>query len=247
MPQRAHMWGHTGAASCGGTAGLWHPLLLPTLARRARAVAPSLPAPGLRFGLVTPGSCPGGVEAFSGPLLVGVKGIRVLDPRRRWGVPPLWAMLLTGCVEASFPLLACSVCRAGKNAGSAPPAAALHTCHRPGPHFAAQAALRSSWRACSSLPAGCWRCGAGAGSVAEQDQGQGATSERRTGAWGCQGAAPVLWRPRGGDPCSGRGVRPERAACHTLAWWPQHLRASCFCIFIDSASCRNWMGGPWSS
>ena len=58
------------------------------------------------------------------------------------GVPPLWAMLLTGCVEASFPL-ACWVCRAGENAGLVPPAAALHTCHRPGPGSAAQAALRS--------------------------------------------------------------------------------------------------------
>lgn len=88
------------------------------------------------------------------------------------GVPPLWAMLLTGYVEASFPL-ACWVCRAGENAGLVPPAAALHTCHRPGPGSAAQAALRSLVACLQFTLGGVLALRCGAGSAAEQDQGPG--------------------------------------------------------------------------
>ena len=86
----------------------------------------------------------GGFEGDSGP-----------RPSEALGVPSLWAMLLTGSVEASSPLLMCRACRAVENAGSVPPAAALHTCHRPGPGSALPAALRSLMGVCSSHAGGC--------------------------------------------------------------------------------------------
>lgn len=226
--------------------GLWHPLLLPTLARRTCS-GPQPAGPGAAFSAWSLlARCPGGVEAFWAPA-GGCEGDSGPRPSEALGVPPLWAMLLTGCVEASFPLLACSVCRAGENAGSAPPAAALHTCHRPGPGSAAQAALRSLVACLQFTPGGVLALRCGAGSVAEQDQGPGCYLRGGQGPGGVreqrqccetQGWRPLFWA----------GVRPERAAaCHTglVASAPPH--ASCFCIFIDSASCRNWMGGPWSS
>ena len=153
-PPRAHMWGHTGAASCGGTAGFG----IPCCYQRwpgARAVAPSLPAPGLRF---RPGhSWHVALEEskHSGPLLVGVKGIRVLDPRRRWASHPsgrcslraVWK-LASHCWRARCAVLERTQdrplppqpCTPATGLGPVPPRRLLSV---------------PSWRACSSLPAGC--------------------------------------------------------------------------------------------
>lgn len=184
------------------------------------------------------------------------------------GVPSLWAMLLTGSVEASSPLLMCRACHAVENAGSVPPAAALHTCHRPGPGSALPAALRSLMGRLQFMRREVLALQCGAGSIAEQDQrpghspgggqGPGGTREQRqcrgdpgTGRVGRVGrvTASASRARRGPWPCSGRETRrqlspSEVLACCTGPVAPAPLHAGCVFIFVNSAPSRSWTGGP---
>lgn len=195
MPPTCPCVDHTVAPSCGGTAGFGI-LLLPTLARRTCS-SPQPAGPGAVFSAwQLLARCPGGVEAFQAAA-GGCEGDSGPRPSEVLGVPPRWVMLLMGSVDA-LPLLTRHVCHAGENGERPLP---------PQPCTPSQAWAQFRCAGCSPFPRGTSAvhsqqgvsaavrgrlcCGAGPGARV--------LPQRRTGAWGCRGAAPVPWRPRAGE------------------------------------------------
>ena len=159
-------------------------------------------------------------------------------------------------MEASSLLLMCRACRVVENAGSVPPAAALHTFHRPGPGSALPAALCSLTGHPKFMHRGVLALQCGAGSAAEQDQrpghspgggrGPGGTREQsqcrrdpgtgRVGGGARGDTAAALRARRGPWPCSGRETRWQLSPSELLpaapTWWPRHLFTLVACLFL---------------